>query len=70
MLIIFSMFQLLVTVSFSYIITVVTIMIMLNFVVDCLDGTLAYASSCYYDDVNNRPLVGYTNICPQVCAQK
>ena len=43
-------------------------MIILKFVDACLDGTLAYASSCYFDDVNYRPLVGYTNICPQVCA--
>ena len=35
---------------------------------DCADGTLAYASSCYFDDANYRPLAGFTNICPQVCA--
>ena len=39
-----------------------------NVVDDCSDGTLAYASSCYFDDANYRPLAGFTNICPQVCA--
>ena len=39
---------------------------MINILGDCYYGTLAYAGSCYYDDVNNRPLVGYTNICPRV----
>ena len=41
-----------------------------NFIGNCYYyGSLAYASSCYYDDANYRPLVGYTNICPQVCTQ-
>ncbi|XP_065920449.1 leishmanolysin-like peptidase [Dysidea avara] len=32
---------------------------------DCRRGTLAYASECTYDQMNFRPLTGYTNICPQ-----
>ncbi|XP_065920451.1 leishmanolysin-like peptidase isoform X2 [Dysidea avara] len=31
----------------------------------CNAGTLAYAAGCTFDVVNNRPLTGYTNICPQ-----
>ena len=34
---------------------------------NCDGGTLAYASFCFVDDVNYRPLAGFTNICPQVC---
>ena len=39
----------------------------LLFVGDCEGGTLAYAFACLHDDNNNRPLAGYTNICPAVC---
>ena len=33
----------------------------------CVNGTLAYAKSCAFDDVNNRPLAGFINFCPEVC---
>ena len=35
-------------------------------IADCQDGTLAYASFCFSDDVTFRSLAGFTNICPQV----
>ena len=36
-------------------------------VADCNTETLAYASECTSDQMNFRPLSGFTNICPQVC---
>ena len=37
----------------------------------CGGGTLAYASSCFLDADNNRPLAGFTNICPtEVCIKQ
>ena len=44
------------------------IVIYISNVDDCSDGTLAHANSCYFDDANYRPLAGYINVCPQVCA--
>ena len=40
------------------------------YIADCEDGTLAYASFCFADDVNYRSLAGFTNICPLVCLYK
>ena len=35
--------------------------------VNCLGGTLAYASHCMLDiSDNNRPIAGFINICPSV----
>ncbi|XP_041482024.1 uncharacterized protein LOC121429156 isoform X4 [Lytechinus variegatus] len=30
----------------------------------CDSGTIAYASACYLDDVSDRPIAGFMNICP------
>ena len=47
--------------------TVATYNVFSLYIVDCNDGTLAYASFCFADDVNFRSLAGFTNICPEVC---
>ena len=34
---------------------------------NCANGTLAYSKGCFFDAVNNRPLAGFINFCPEVC---
>ena len=37
---------------------------------NCINGTLGYAKGCFFDDVNNIPLAGFINFCPEVCIVK
>lgn len=37
-----------------------------SIVSNCTDGSLAYASTCLYEDTTNTPLMGFINVCPQL----